>query len=62
MPKIQVKVNRYGDAKVEVLEATGSGCVEMTAGVEAALAGNAQNREYKPEYSEAEIEQTVENG
>jgi hypothetical protein len=53
MPKIIVTINSVGDSKVEVEGESGSRCVEMTAGVEAALAGKAGNREYKPEYDEA---------
>jgi hypothetical protein len=53
MPKIIVTINRLGDSRVEVEGETGSRCVEMTAGVEAALAGNPGKRDLKPEYDEA---------
>ena len=52
MPKIVVTIGKFGDSKVEVEGATGSSCVEMTAGVEAALAGNPTQRNLKPEYDE----------
>ncbi|MET4190657.1 MULTISPECIES: DUF2997 domain-containing protein [unclassified Bradyrhizobium] len=53
MPKIVVTINKLGDSKVEVEGETGGRCVEMTASVEAALAGNPGARHLKPEFDEA---------
>lgn len=61
MPKITVKISKLGDSKIEVNGETGTRCVDVTAAVEAALAGTGQTREYKPEYDEVAIDQTVEN-
>ena len=62
MTRIVVKINKIGDTKIEVDGATGQSCVQLTAGIEAALNGVEVNREYKPEYNEAEVDQTQENG
>jgi hypothetical protein len=62
MPSIVVKISKIGDAKVEVNGEVGSACILATAAVEAALGGTQQSREFKPEYNEVTIEQTVENG
>ena len=62
MPKIKVTVNKFGDTKVEVEDAFGSQCLSLTAGVEAALNGQAQTRELKPEYHYEVNQDIVENG
>jgi hypothetical protein len=62
MARIKVRVSKVGDSKIDVEGASGSGCVTLTQAVEAALAGTPGQREYKPEYDEVEVQQTVENG
>ncbi len=51
MPQIIVKIDKFGDPKISVEGATGTGCVEATASLEAAFAG-AGARNLKPEYDE----------
>lgn len=62
MARIKVKVNKIGDSKIDVEGAIGTSCVNLTQAVESALAGTPGQREYKPEYDEVEIDQSVENG
>jgi len=62
MPTIKVKINKFGDAKVEVEGGMGQSCLQSTAGLEAALNGQQQARELKPEYHYEDQEQTQENG
>lgn len=62
MPKITVKISQVGDARIDVDGVAGTSCVNLTASVEAALAGTPAQREYKPEYDEVSIDQPLENG
>lgn len=61
MARIIVKVSKVGDSKIEVEGGSGTSCVDLTSGIEAALNGAVQEREYKPEYSEGEVDQTLEH-
>lgn len=61
MPKIKVTVSKLGDSKVDVIGATGEGCLSLTAGIERALSGQEAKRELKPEFNEVVVEQTQEN-
>lgn len=61
MARIKVQINKVGDTKIEVDGIVGTSCVSMTQAVEAALNGTPDNREYKPEYNEVEVEQGLEN-
>ena len=53
MPKIIATIDKLGNAKIEVEGESGSGCVERTQSVEAALAGDLK-RTTKPEYDEVD--------
>ena len=53
MPKIIATFDKHGNSKIEVEGETGSRCIEKTASVEAALAGNPSKRNLKPEFDDA---------
>jgi hypothetical protein len=57
--KIEYRILKDGSVKETVMEATGSGCVGTTEGIEAAL-GQVQDRDLLPEYytNDALVKQT----
>ena len=56
MNKIKITLHRDGTQKVEVLEAAGPECVELTRELEQRLGTQLGERALKPEYRETEQE------
>jgi len=59
MKKIKITLHKDGTQKIEVLEAVGAECTELTKGFEQRLGPQVGERVLKPEYHETqqEIEQ-----
>ena len=56
MKKIQITLHKDGTQKIEVLEASGTECTELTAGFEKRLGTQVGERVLKPEYHETQHE------
>jgi hypothetical protein len=54
MRKIRVKISSAGHPSIEVLDARGEACVELTKALEERLGTPGGERELKPEYQESE--------
>lgn len=53
--QISIKISPVGKPVIEAIGFNGQGCEAATKGIEAALSGgNVQDREFKPEYTNAE--------
>lgn len=58
--QVRVKINKYGDTKIDAEGFQGASCIEATQTIEQALAGTPSKRDLKPEYDEQESGQETE--
>jgi len=57
MRKIKITLRKDGTQNIEVLGGSGETCLELTGALEKRLGTQAGEREFKPEYHQAEQEQ-----
>ncbi len=52
MQEVEVFIDKNGKVRIEVRGVKGAACLDLTAGLEAALGGQVENRELTPEAQE----------
>lgn len=56
LPPIDIEIDTDGSATIDVGDGCGSGCTDLTAGLEAALGGVEGDRELKPSYHKKPVQ------
>lgn len=54
MKQLKITISRTGDVRIEAKGYQGTGCLDATAALEAALGGEVSDRQHKPEFYVAE--------